>query len=367
MDLSTVSTTRRPLVSVGMTAYNHEDFIARALESVLMQEVDFEYEIIIGEDCSQDSTREIILEYQAKYPDIIKPILYETNVGMKQNYLNIRDACKGTYRTTLEGDDYWITCDRMKKSVDFLENNPDYIAVAANWYTIDQNNRIIRNPFEKTYFFGREFTTKESQRWLLPKHTSTMMYRNLFPDYDPELLDIYSNLKIVGDRKLSLFLALHGNIYCFDNYIAARRIIKASGTSYYATTKRQNMYYVMYNWTEQLEEFARKHYGVELDYTEKRLEFWLLACMHFFKLPCLMHFRVMRSIYKSSKDKKAYRKALRQKIGKWIKKVYRGRSFLRVSWDIIKKVLKLPLRVFRFQHKTKIKQNSSKTSIDSFI
>lgn len=357
-----------PLVSVGMTAYNHERFIAQALESVLMQEVDFKYEIIIGEDCSQDRTREIILAYQKKYPDIIKPILYEKNVGMKQNYLNIRNACKGKYRTTLEGDDFWLTCDRMKKQVDFLENNPEYIAVAGNWYTVGENNRIIKNPFQKTYFYGREYSINKAEQWLLPGHTSTMMYRNLFADYDPDILEAYSDLEVVGDRKLSLFLALHGKIYRFDEYIAARRIIEKSGTSYYATTRRRNMYYIMYHWTELLENFSKKYYGIQLNYNDKRLEFWLLACMHFFKLPCLMHFKVVYAIYRSSKDKKLYRRELYKKIVKWIKKVYTGRNLFRVTWGIIKKVFMLPVRVLRFTRKT-VKNNKKygKTSIENFI
>ena len=356
-----------PLVSVGMTAYNHEKYIMRALESVLMQEVDFEYEIVIGEDCSQDRTREIILEYQAKYPHIIKPILYEKNVGMKQNYLTVRDTCKGKYRTTLEGDDFWITCDRLKKQVDFLEKHPEYVAICAGWVTLDEKNHIIKNPFEKTYYYGEEYTLEQVQNWLLPGHTCTMMYRNLFLDYPSQILKEYSDLEVVGDRKLSLFLALHGTIYISKEIVAARRIIQSSQSSFFSTSKRRNMYYDMFRWTHLLEQFAKNNYDVALDYSNVQEQFWLASCFHFFKLPCSMHYKVMRNIYKNSQDKKNYRRLLRRKIGSWIHKTYSGKNVFVVTFNLLKKIIKLPRKMLNFHRNYTIKNKKEKTSVKDFI
>ena len=71
------------MLSVGMLTYNHEKYIAQAIDSILMQEVNFDYEIVIADDCSTDNTREIILDYQKRYPDIIKP-LFQENLGSQK-------------------------------------------------------------------------------------------------------------------------------------------------------------------------------------------------------------------------------------------------------------------------------------------
>ena len=83
--------------SVLMVTYNHQEFIAQALDSVLMQEVDFEYEIIIGEDCSTDNTRQIVIDYQRKYPDKIRLLLPEVNLGAHENFIATYKACNGKY------------------------------------------------------------------------------------------------------------------------------------------------------------------------------------------------------------------------------------------------------------------------------
>jgi len=96
-----------PLVSVKMITYNHAQYIRKAIEGVLQQKVDFPIELLIGEDCSTDGTREIVFDYQRKYPDIIKVITSEKNVGAKQNSLRTTKACKGKYIAFCEGDDFW--------------------------------------------------------------------------------------------------------------------------------------------------------------------------------------------------------------------------------------------------------------------
>ncbi len=115
-----------PLVSVNMVTYNHEPFIAQAIEGVLMQETDFPFELVIGEDCSTDRTRDIVLEYQERYPDIIRVITSETNVGGLENCLRVERACCGKYIAYCDGDDYWHHVGKLQKQVDFLESHPEY-------------------------------------------------------------------------------------------------------------------------------------------------------------------------------------------------------------------------------------------------
>ena len=97
----------KPLVSVCIITYNQESYIRQAIESVLMQKVNFPWEIIIADDCSKDKTREIILEYKDRFPDLIKPLFQKRNVGGGKNFTDLINAATGKYVAYLEGDDYW--------------------------------------------------------------------------------------------------------------------------------------------------------------------------------------------------------------------------------------------------------------------
>lgn len=112
-------------VSVLMIAYNHERYIAQALDSILSQEIDFEYEIVIGEDCSTDGTRRILRAYEKNFPDKIRLLLREKNLGMIANFIQTFEACQGEYIAILEGDDYWTSPHKLHRQVHFLENHPE--------------------------------------------------------------------------------------------------------------------------------------------------------------------------------------------------------------------------------------------------
>lgn len=114
----------KPKVSVRMVTYNHERFIGEAIDSVLCQNVNFPYEIVIGEDCSSDNTRMIVQEYQRRHPDVIRLLLNERNMGSRYNTYNTRKACRGEYIAFLDGDDYWTSPDKLQKQADLLDENP---------------------------------------------------------------------------------------------------------------------------------------------------------------------------------------------------------------------------------------------------
>lgn len=122
---------QQPMVAIAMLAYNHEKFIVQAIESVLMQKTSFKYKIIIAEDCSTDKTRDIIIDYQKKYPDKIKLILQNQNVGASKNNIDLLNNLEGKYIAALEGDDYWTDPLKLQKQVDFLEENEDF-SMACN-------------------------------------------------------------------------------------------------------------------------------------------------------------------------------------------------------------------------------------------
>ena len=137
---------KNPMVSIKMITYNHEHYIAQAIEGVVKQETNFPFELIIGEDCSTDGTIEIVLEYQKKYPDIIRVITSDKNVGAKKNGYRITKACRGKYIAFCEGDDYWHRPDKLQKQVDYMETHPECGLVCSDLDVYHApSGRIIRN------------------------------------------------------------------------------------------------------------------------------------------------------------------------------------------------------------------------------
>jgi len=127
------------LVSVCMITYNQENFIREAIEGVLMQKTNFEYELIIGEDCSKDKTKDICIEYSTKFSHIIKLISYSQNQGMMRNFMYVVQQSRGKYIAFCEGDDYWIDPFKLQKQIDFLENNLSYGLVYTNVLILSQS------------------------------------------------------------------------------------------------------------------------------------------------------------------------------------------------------------------------------------
>lgn len=110
-----------PVVSVQMCTYNHEPYIRQAIEGVMMQKTDFEFELVIGEDCSQDNTREICFEYQKRYPDKIRVLWWHENVSkFGGNSRRVNARCRGEFIAFCEGDDYWIDPYKLQKQVDLM-------------------------------------------------------------------------------------------------------------------------------------------------------------------------------------------------------------------------------------------------------
>lgn len=133
-----------PFVSVKVITYNHEKFIAQCLEGILMQRTNFSFEVIVGEDCSTDRTREIVFDYQAKFPDKIRVITSEKNVGGMANVIRVQQACQGKYQASCEGDDYWIDPLKLQRQADFMEAHPEVSMCFHNVLTINENRTYAR-------------------------------------------------------------------------------------------------------------------------------------------------------------------------------------------------------------------------------
>ena len=126
-----------PLVSVIMLAYNHEDFIAQSIEHVVNQKTVYPFELVIGEDCSTDRTKEIVLQYQKKYPHLIRVLSSDCNVGVKKNEWRVRRNCRGKYWAFCEGDDCWIDDRKLERQCRILEDDPQVGLVFSDCRCVD--------------------------------------------------------------------------------------------------------------------------------------------------------------------------------------------------------------------------------------
>jgi glycosyltransferase involved in cell wall biosynthesis len=115
----------RMKVSVSLITYDHERFIAQAIESVLSQKADFEWELVVGDDCSTDRTGEIVGEFAERYPGRIRVLPSERNFGLVGNFVRTFRACRGEYVALLDGDDYWTNPLKLQRQAEFLDSHPE--------------------------------------------------------------------------------------------------------------------------------------------------------------------------------------------------------------------------------------------------
>lgn len=224
---------KEPFVSVCMITYNHEDYIGQSIEHVVKQEMSFPIELIIGEDCSTDRTREIVFEYQRKYPDLIRVITSENNVGMRKNGLRSYEAARGKYIAFCEGDDYWHDSRKLQIQVDFLESNPDYgfVCSDARSYIVETGklveNAIPRRPnlceADDPYL---QLLTGAILIWPLTVCMRTDLLREIHREC-PECTDLSY---LMGDTQRYLEVAHRTKIKVLPDILATRNLLPESAT-----------------------------------------------------------------------------------------------------------------------------------------
>lgn len=204
------------MVSVVMITYGHEKYIEEAINGVLMQDCNFDVELIVANDCSPDKTDEVIQKIIKNHQKSswIRYIKHEKNIGMMPNFVYTLKQAKGKYIALCEGDDYWIDPLKLQKQVDFLEENEDYAVVATNGVVVDEEKKI--EDFNKILNTGKVPLELIFSNWLFP--TASIIYRkNNFPI--PEWTLKYKN----GDWLLLTYLALTGSVYYYNKKMIVYR------------------------------------------------------------------------------------------------------------------------------------------------
>jgi len=208
----------QPTISVYIITYNQSAFIAQAIESVLMQKHNFEWEILIGDDCSSDETPQIIQRYADKYPELIKIFLHKENLGYVKNTAGLLMAANGKYVASLDGDDYWIDPLKLQKQVDFLEANHDFSICFHNVKVIQGTNEanftLLNSDIQK------EITTIEDICRINYIHPASCTYRNYLIKKLPVW---YYNECPINEWPIYILLAEHGKIKYINEVMAIYR------------------------------------------------------------------------------------------------------------------------------------------------
>lgn len=223
------------LVSVNCITYNHEDYIAQAIEGFLNQKTNFEFEILIGEDCSTDQTLKIVEEYRALNPHKIRLITSDRNVGAMNNSYRLLEASKGKYIALCEGDDYWTDPYKLQKQVDYMEGNPDctfcfHNGTVINAKTDQQEREVI--PWmgsNRKYYYGKNHSYDAGKLALLG-YIPTASF--LFPKELLRNLPDWCATSVVGDNVIKLITTSHGYAYYIDEVMCAYRFgVRGSATT----------------------------------------------------------------------------------------------------------------------------------------
>jgi len=223
-----------PTVSVLVMTYNHERLIAQALDSVLMQEVAFPYEILISEDLSTDGTREIVLAYQRRHPDLIRLLLSERNLHNNEIVRRGLRAARGKYVGLLDGDDYWTSPQKLQRQVDFLDAHPECAVCFHNALLVDEAGGTEPRPYTRRR--QPEISTLDDLWEGNFIATCSTMFRN---GLISEIPDWYVGMFPITDWPLHILNAEHGTIGYIDEMMSVYRY--HSGGLYSVLSERRKL------------------------------------------------------------------------------------------------------------------------------
>ena len=279
---------KSPLVSVLVITYNQENYLRQALDSILMQKVNFSYEILIGDDHSKDKTPDILKEYSEKYPDIIRLYLRDKNLGASRNAYDLLMKCKGSYLAFCEGDDYWISPYKLQKQVDFLENHKEYIGCAHKCLIINEKGETEKNQKLSWIKQKRIFQFKDFKGIFLPGQTATIVKRNIFLDDKTEYDILYKIHPHISDRVSTLLYLLNGKFYCIKEVLSVyRKVISENADNVTSKTYKQciNKVFDELKYTEDLENYATRFLKRKIIFKFYRKDLYCYAIINLLKKP----------------------------------------------------------------------------------
>lgn len=273
------------MVSIDCITYNHEPYIAKTIEGFLMQETDFDVEILIHEDASTDRTADIVRSYEMKYPDKIR-VIYQTenqySKGVFVNLLNMRRA-RGKYIAICDGDDYWTDPKKLQKQVDYMESHPDCTLCFHDAYvetngTLHNEWRVIPwMPENKKYASSEPRTYNAGELQLLGFiPTMSMLYRN---ENTANMLSWIGKTPAF-DVALKLHVASQGYAYYMPEVMSVYRYgVKGSITTEWSQTDRQGQIEIneaFIRFIDAFDSYTNKEFNQEMEISRMSFEVELL-------------------------------------------------------------------------------------------
>lgn len=250
------------LVSVACATYNQKAYIRQCIEGFLIQKTDFPFEILIHDDASTDGTADVVREYEAKYPDKIKPIYQTENQyskGVKISPTYQYPRARGKYIALCEGDDYWTDPLKLQKQVDFLEAHPEY----GMCYTQCVSYRQNTGKFDRTPWGG----PNESLESLLRMNTVptlTVMFRaDLLRAYVAEIRP-HERDWLMGDYPMWLYFAGNSKIKFLNSTTGVYRVLSDSAS--HASAWQQRIRFIDSTWD--IQRFYIERYGIPAEFAE---------------------------------------------------------------------------------------------------
>ena len=201
-------------LSVFVVTYNQEQYIRQCLDSIVMQQTNFDYEVIIGEDCSTDNTPAICDEYAEKYP-FVKVYHHPKNLGLVKNWEFVLNHCTGEYVAMIEGDDYWVDPNKLQMQVDWLDKHPDYVITSTNVNVLCEDG--VHDGDD--WFPNREEGDVDISEYLEPGicHTTSVVMRNVLRDIT------YPSWIYMTDTYTFMLAAQRGKSYHFSKKMSVYR------------------------------------------------------------------------------------------------------------------------------------------------
>lgn len=214
---------KEPVFSVMVTVYNQEKFLEETLDSLFALEGGYPYEIVIGDDCSSDSSRAILKRYAERYPDIIKLHLNEKNLGMVGNYYNLLSHCRGKYISLCSADDCWFP-HKAKLQVEYLESHPEAGMVYGKTQNVYEEGYEGHNPPS----LGKPTGSFEELIWRNEIPSVTVMARRELAFRFMDEMAPTSHGWLYEDYPMWLWFSMNSRIDFIDETVALYRIISNS-------------------------------------------------------------------------------------------------------------------------------------------
>ncbi len=221
----------KPIISVAVITYKQQEVLPQALDSILMQQGDFDMEIVIGEDCSPDNTYQICLDYQRRYPNIIKILHGPQNVGITANFFRVLKACTGDFIAHMDGDDYYCDPQALQKQLIYFQQHPEIGVIAPNGYSyyVKRNKKVLGRNEIVSKIDAKEF-------YYSPLHTGGVIIQGSASMWRGELLQYLDYDEIirrqlpVEDYPMQAIFAQHAKFGWMPDPIYVYRIYETSAT-----------------------------------------------------------------------------------------------------------------------------------------